>query len=198
MAPLRTELINSNPWAKYAIAAIEATQLDDRARDISMRAMMANMDDKSKSAVVKASQAAVVKAEAITRETMPGAMAPIGFFDPFGFTTEANAGRLLYLREAELTHGRVCMLASLGFLVGEKYHPFFGGNLEMPSVFVPQEIPYGAFWPAIFLAIAIPEINRLKEYEWTYAFPENKDLSRVPGDLGFDPLGLKPKKADDG
>merc|ERR1711939_617537 len=29
---------------------------------------------------------------------------------------------------AELTHGRVAMLASLGFIVQEKFHPLFSGD----------------------------------------------------------------------
>jgi len=192
MAPLRAQLINSSPWAKYAIAAVEATNLDGRAREVAMSALKSGMDDKAKSLVVKAEGAAKIKAG-----EMAGAMAPLGFWDPWGFTNDANEGRLLFLREVELKHGRVCMLASLGILVGEKFHPFFGGNLDMPSVFAPQAVPSATFWPAVFLAIAVIEFQNLKQYEWAYAFPENKDTSRLAGDLGFDPLGLKPKKPED-
>ena len=32
-------------------------------------------------------------------------------------------------REAEVTHGRVAMLAALGFVVGEKFNPLFGGSI---------------------------------------------------------------------
>merc|ERR1719161_2133586 len=58
MAPLRAQLINSSPWAKYAIAAVEATNLDGRAREVAMSALKSGMDDKAKSLVVKAEGAA--------------------------------------------------------------------------------------------------------------------------------------------
>merc|ERR1719162_2549480 len=54
---------------------------------------------------------------AFDKDTMPGALAPMGFFDPAGFADEAA---LRKYREAEVTHGRVAMLATIGFLVGEK------------------------------------------------------------------------------
>merc|ERR1712224_800128 len=38
-------------------------------------------------------------------------------------------GQALFYREVELKHGRVAMLAALGFLVGEQYHPLFGGDI---------------------------------------------------------------------
>ena len=56
---------------------------------------------------------------------MPGITAPFGFFDPMGFSADASEGKLRFYREAELKHGRVAMLASLGFLVGEHFHPIF-------------------------------------------------------------------------
>merc|ERR1712032_671873 len=56
---------------------------------------------------------------AFTADTMPGALAPAGFFDPLGFATNADEQTLKKYREAEITHGRVAMLAVIGFLVGE-------------------------------------------------------------------------------
>merc|ERR1712127_141311 len=54
-----------------------------------------------------------------TVDNMPGALAPMGFFDPLGFAAKADEQTLRCYREAEVTHGRVAMLAVLGFLVGE-------------------------------------------------------------------------------
>ncbi len=56
---------------------------------------------------------------AFTVDSMPGALAPMGFFDPLGFAAKADEKTLKRYREAEVTHGRVAMLAVLGFLVGE-------------------------------------------------------------------------------
>ena len=43
-------------------------------------------------------------------------------------------------REAEVTHGRVAMLASLGFLVGEKVNPLFSGAITGKSTARIEEI----------------------------------------------------------
>lgn len=46
---------------------------------------------------------------------MVGASAPLGFFDPMGFS-KGPEERLNSYREAELKHGRTAMLAVVGFL----------------------------------------------------------------------------------
>ena len=62
-------------------------------------------------------------------------MPPLGIFDPAGFAAKADQNTLKRYREAELIHGRVAMLATVGFLVGEKvaevyWGPAFGGAIE--------------------------------------------------------------------
>ncbi len=48
---------------------------------------------------------------AFSVDTIPGALAPVGLFDPLGFAAKADEATLKRYREAELTHGRVAMLA---------------------------------------------------------------------------------------
>merc|ERR1719217_1489630 len=135
-----------------------------------------------------------------------GQTGPMGFFDPLGISANLDAGKLLFYREAELKHGRVCMLASLGFLVGENFHPLFGGNIDVPSYVAFQETPLQAFWVAVLAAIAVPEASfsiptfkeptaTNEEGEEVYSDPDTFAIipDRVPGDIGFDPLNLKPK-----
>jgi hypothetical protein len=55
----------------------------------------------------------------ITIDLIPGALDHVGLFDPLGFSDKADEATLKRYREAELTHGRVPMLAAVGFLVGE-------------------------------------------------------------------------------
>merc|ERR1711924_313151 len=130
---------------------------------------------------------------------LAGITAPLGYFDPLGFTTYHSGGKLLFYREVELKHGRVAMLASLGLLVGESFHPLFGGNIDAPAIYAFQQTPLEMFWPAVVAAIAIPEIysvftfdepgtgkDLVKKEQWTIK------EDHLPGDLGFDPLGLKP------
>ena len=44
-------------------------------------------------------------------DSIPGALPPVGLFDPLGFAEKADEATLKRYREAELTHGRVAMLA---------------------------------------------------------------------------------------
>merc|ERR1711972_1184732 len=43
-----------------------------------------------------------------------GAMEPLGFFDPLGFSKVGDEAGFKNLRTAELKHGRVAMMASVG------------------------------------------------------------------------------------
>merc|ERR1711934_133261 len=128
-----------------------------------VNAVMASMSPANRARVEKAEVDMVTAATAKARATAEGVLkagvtAPFGFFDPVGLSTDVSEGRLLFFREAELKHGRVCMLAFLGILVGENYHPLFGGNVDSPAITAFQQTPLQAFWQAVVLAIAIPEI----------------------------------------
>ena len=82
---------------------------------------------------VRAASVVAPRAESAGKEWMlkaPGITAPLGFFDPAGFCdaptmTVSEAKRF---RESEVTHGRVAMLAVLGWFVAEEFHPFFGAS----------------------------------------------------------------------
>jgi hypothetical protein len=132
-------------------------------------------------------------------QEMSGVTDPLGFFDPVGICTVCSEGRLCFYREVEIKHGRVAMLASLGFLVAEQFHPLFGGNVDVPSYIAFQQTPLQTFWPAVVAAIAIPETFSVFTFNppgsgnglWTMR------ADREPGDLGFDPLGLKPREPKD-
>merc|ERR1719426_262746 len=144
---------------------------------------------------------------------LPGAIAPVGEFDPVGFSLNVDELEMNRLREAELTHGRVGMLAAAGFLVQENFHPLFSGDggpaiEQIPALPVP-------LWFGMTLAIGICESIRIQKgfanpYDGEIttqsgeygvpktAFPKPETSFQrlrpgyVPGDLGFDPLGLAP------
>jgi len=129
---------------------------------------------------------------------LPGVTSPLGFFDPVGFSADASEGKCRFYREVEVKHGRVAMLASLGFLVGEQFHPLFGGSIDVPSYIAFQETPLQAFWPAVVLLIAIPEVFSV----FTFNSPFGGELWSIRsdyelGNIGFDPLGLKPTDAEE-
>jgi len=61
---------------------------------------------------------------------MVGVSAPLGFWDPLGFAAKADEATMMKYREAELKHGRVAMIAVLGYLSQENWHPFYDGKLS--------------------------------------------------------------------
>lgn len=127
---------------------------------------------------------------------LPGISAPLGFFDPLNFCEDATEGKIKFYREVELKHGRVAMLASLGFLVGEQFHPLFGGDIDVPSYIAFQETPLQTFWPAVVALISIVELFSVFSFNSPFGGePWSVRSDYESGDLGFDPLGLKPADA---
>jgi len=159
-----------------------------------LRTAIANLDSKGKaelsklSAVVQAKKKATkASSEAVENEYgLPGVLPPLGWFDPFGLSVGTSEGKMRFYREAELKHGRVCMQASLGFLVGERYHPFFGGEIDTPSLFQYTDARLSSFWPAIFLVIGGAEAFSFGRDDGEGRLPDGFE----PGDIGYDPLGL--------
>merc|ERR1712087_716358 len=50
---------------------------------------------------------------------LPGTTSPLGFFDPLGFSKDADLNTIKRYREAEIMHGRVAMMATIGYIIGE-------------------------------------------------------------------------------
>jgi len=121
-------------------------------------------------------------------EDMAGAIPPLGFWDPlnFGEFFGSAAGKGLWgLRLAELKHGRVCMLAAAGFAFAEAFHPLLsteGGFVSAVSTHFTEDMRL-KFWPGIWFLLGPLDL----------VTSVSQDPDKLPGDLGFDPLGLKPK-----
>eukprot|EP00526_Cylindrotheca_closterium_P029638 CAMPEP_0113639518 /NCGR_PEP_ID=MMETSP0017_2-20120614/20730_1 /TAXON_ID=2856 /ORGANISM="Cylindrotheca closterium" /LENGTH=171 /DNA_ID=CAMNT_0000550733 /DNA_START=34 /DNA_END=546 /DNA_ORIENTATION=+ /assembly_acc=CAM_ASM_000147 len=149
-------------------------------------------------------KAPVAESPAFAVESIPGALEPMGLFDPLGFAAKADEGTLKRYREAELAHGRVAMLATVGFLVGEAVESktfLFNGEVTGPAItHLAQVNP--VFWILLGAGIAKAETERA-EIGWV----EPKDVpfdkpgvlreTYIPGNLGFDPLGLKPEDEEE-
>jgi hypothetical protein len=104
---------------------------------------------------------------AFSIDEIPGALAPMGVFDPLGFAEKADEATLKRYREAEVTHGRVAMLATVGFLVGEKIQgvtPFFDGSIRGPAI---EQIPQLPALDLLLFAWTISLAERLRaEVGW--------------------------------
>merc|ERR1711865_538894 len=121
-------------------------------------------------------------------------------FDPANLLSKEDKSTLVRYREAELTHGRVCMLASLGFLVGESFNPLFDGQITGPAINQFQQVPE-SFWLPLSGVVMMAELYRAR-IGWknpigaSYVDMMTLKEDYLPGDLGYDPLNLKPKTAD--
>merc|ERR1712100_299695 len=117
-------------------------------------------------------------------------------FDPAGFLKGKSELEVNRYREAELTHGRVGMLASLGFLVQEKFPPLFSAD-GGPAI---DQIPQLPVWLWVVMGSGIAAAE---SYRINVAFREldGEKLKAetalrpgyVPGQIGFDPLNLAPE-----
>merc|ERR1712086_26522 len=132
-------------------------------------------------------------------KALPGT-GPFGFFDPLGFMSAEGIteGKVRYFREVEVKHGRVAMLAAVGFPLAEGFHPLFGGSIDVPSYVAFQASPLQTFWPAVVATIGIFEFFSIVTIDG--GFEIRSDIpgtgeSRAAGDFYFDPMGLKPKDA---
>lgn len=132
---------------------------------------------------------------------LPGAVAPTGFFDPLGFSQKGiTLNEIKRNRESELMHGRVAMLATVGYLVGESFPGPFG--LTGPANEQLAQVPAFPFT----LLTGLIAAAELKRATIGWVEPDFGNWSKTlwtlrdeyyPGDLGFDPLGFKPKNPRD-
>lgn len=91
------------------------------------------------------------------------------------------------------------MMAVVGILVSESYHPFYGGLVGGPAVdhFHKIDIIEPGFW-----IIPLTMTGAFEAFSILTAWAPREETkgtvgwlkdSYVPGNLGFDPLGLSPK-----
>jgi len=137
---------------------------------------------------------------------LPGTLDPVEDFDPLGFANDADLQQMKGYREAETTHGRVAMLAVVGFLVTEgpvSFHPLFDTASKDigPAIRHLDEVRASTpfFFEILAIVIGAAEFGRsLAGWEK----PGNEEnlalkVDYYPGDIGFDPLGLKPDNWED-
>ena len=133
-----------------------------------------------------------------------GALEPAGVFDPLGLAEKATDATLQRYREAELAHGRIAMLAVVGFLVGEKVEGsafLFDASISGPAITHITQVPDG-FWAVIIAFVGAYEASRAQA-GWVDPADcpvDQPGLLRddyAPGDLKFDPFGLMPDDAEE-
>jgi hypothetical protein len=119
--------------------------------------------------------------------------------DFFGFYNGIDEAEAQRYADVEITHGRVAMLAALGFLVGEQVEGsafLFDAQVTGPAINHFQQVP-ATFWGLIGAFIFVVESNRV-QYAWQNPFNADKLFllkpEYTPGDYQFDPLQLSKGK----
>jgi hypothetical protein len=106
-----------------------------------------------------------------------GALAPLGFFDPAGFSKVGDKVGFNNLRSAEIKHGRVAMMAALGGVI-QHYVKFPGFES------VPAGLGAVSTAPGTYGFIALFALSGAFELAiWT------QDANKEPGNFG-DPVGF--------
>eukprot|EP00526_Cylindrotheca_closterium_P015933 CAMPEP_0113642848 /NCGR_PEP_ID=MMETSP0017_2-20120614/22513_1 /TAXON_ID=2856 /ORGANISM="Cylindrotheca closterium" /LENGTH=269 /DNA_ID=CAMNT_0000554299 /DNA_START=25 /DNA_END=834 /DNA_ORIENTATION=- /assembly_acc=CAM_ASM_000147 len=126
-------------------------------------------------------------------EALDGSLVGDVGFDPLGFSKTKED--LWNNREAEIKHARLAMLAAAGWPISELWDakiasklalaPVVDGSFRAPSVLNGglSKIP-AAYWIFCFILAGTVEV---------IGASEKTKPGYIPGNLGFDPIGLYPK-----
>lgn len=133
---------------------------------------------------------------------LDGTLAADAGFDPAGFVNSKT--ELYNYREAEIKHARLAMLGAAGWPVAELYDTSIANLFGLPSIIEqnagrdPSVLNGGlglispVYWAFVVALTGVIELrgeqikNQKKQADKAWMFTG----SWVPGDLGFDPLGL--------
>merc|ERR1711963_1325070 len=74
-------------------------------------------------------------------EGLVGDQPPLGLWDPLGFTKDGDVEKFKRRRETEIKHGRVSMLATIGYIVPEYFK--FDGELSPSTGLKFADVPNG-------------------------------------------------------
>ena len=105
-------------------------------------------------------------------EDEPGVLAPTGYFDPAKLSSGISQETFDLYRLAELKHGRVCMLAVLGYVATETYRFPFDIAPGIPCADVPsgiaaiQAIPFLGWAQIIALIGAVDYYGFLGDFDY--------------------------------
>lgn len=121
--------------------------------------------------------------------------APVGFWDPVGFTNEGEAVPFKRRRETGIKHGRIPMLVTMGYITPElagkfpgEISPSLGAKLE--------DTPNGLAAPPKGPGPGWLQIGAHGLHCESGPFGHSPDLNRRPGELGWRQPGLDSTDAE--
>merc|ERR1719310_612400 len=112
-----------------------------------------------------------------------GVQAPVGFWDPAGFTADGSVENFARRRQTELKHGRISMLATMGYITPEITGKL-PGNLSPSAGLKFSDVPNGL---AAISKVPTAGWAQIAAYfgvvEFAGGFDDYK--TGTPGDYGF-------------
>jgi hypothetical protein len=118
-----------------------------------------------------------------------GDQEPVGFWDPAGFTKDGDVEKFKRRREVEIKHGRVCMIATIGYIVPEYYK--FPGFLSPSEGLKFEDIPNGLGALSKIPAAGLAQFAAFIAFlELVYNKPSAEPGNYGKGNLGLGSLGL--------
>merc|ERR1740123_1183361 len=110
-----------------------------------------------------------------------GVQAPVGFWDPLGLAADGNVETFTRCRETELKHGRISMLATMGYITPELVGKF-PGNISPSKGLAFADIPNG-----LGAISKVPALGWLQIAAYCASCEVNGGSNRsdAPGDFGW-------------
>ena len=108
---------------------------------------------------------------------------PVGFWDPVGFTADGNADVFARRRQTEIKHGRISMLATMGYMTPEitgKFPGYLSPSLGLKFADVPNglaaisKVPVLG-WAQILAYMGFCEVSK----------PQSPGTPGAAGDFGW-------------
>merc|ERR1719220_114591 len=127
-------------------------------------------------------------------ESELGVQAPVGFWDPVGFTKDGNAEDFRRRRATEIKHGRVSMLATMGYITPEitgKFPGYLSPSQDLKFEDIPNglaalsKVPTAGWFQIVFYGLFCEGAGGL-----------DAQMKGEPGDFGWKPPLLATDDAD--
>jgi len=142
--------------------------------------VLAARSSQPKAGVKPAQQQLVVKASPLRAfENELGVQAPVGFWDPAGFSADGDAESFRRRRITEIKHGRVSMIACIGYITPEYFK--WPGYCSPSAGLKFEDIPNGLAALSKVPALGFAQIFLFAGLVDTGYFPAED--SRAPGDF---------------
>merc|ERR1712039_993934 len=118
-----------------------------------------------------------------------GVQDPVGFWDPLGFTADGDLLAFKRRRHVELKHGRICMLATMGYITPEvagKFPGYLSPSMDLKFADIPNGLAAVSKIPALGWAQMVAYSGYCELSGPTARAANTADYSDMtPGDYGW-------------